>query len=93
MEINLFNDASLAPQPRHRVRIEEFRACTYPDRFRVKVTIKLTPFQERPNMVIVARAELMDWRSAIWTSSLQCTTSTSSLCIYEASMTRLVNTA
>ncbi|MCY3833217.1 MAG: hypothetical protein OXG85_09375 [Chloroflexi bacterium] len=55
MEINLFNDASLAPQPRHKVRIEAFRASPYSDRFRVKVNIKLTPFQERPNLVLTAR--------------------------------------
>lgn len=55
MEINLFNDANLVPQAKHRIRIEGFRASPYSDRFRVKVTIKLTPFQERPNMTITAR--------------------------------------
>ncbi len=55
MEINLFNDANLAPQPRHKVKIEELRAAPYPDRFRVKVNLKLTPFQERPNLLITAR--------------------------------------
>ena len=55
MEINLFNDASQVPQPKHKVRIEAFSASVYPDRFRVKVSISLTPFQERPNMAITAR--------------------------------------
>lgn len=55
MEINLFNDANLVPQPKHKVRIEAFTASPYPDGFRVKVGLKLTPFQERPNLVIVAR--------------------------------------
>ena len=55
MEINLFNDANLVPQPRHKIRIESFAASPYPDRFRVKVNLKLTPFQERPNLVITAR--------------------------------------
>ncbi len=55
MEINLFNNADLVPQPKHKVKIEELRASPYPDRFRVKVTIKLTPFQERPNMALLAR--------------------------------------
>lgn len=55
MEINLFNDANLAPQPKHKVRIEDFVATPYRDRFRVKVNLKLTPFQERPNLLIVAR--------------------------------------
>ncbi len=54
MEINLFNDANLVPQPKHKVKIEEFRASPYPDRFRVKVNLKLTPFQERPNLLITA---------------------------------------
>lgn len=54
MEIQLFNDASLAPQPKHKIRIEEFRASPYRDGFRVKVNLKLTPFQERPNLTIVA---------------------------------------
>ena len=55
MEINLFNDASLAPQPRNKIRIEEFQVDPYADRFRVKVNLKLTPFLERPNLVITAR--------------------------------------
>ena len=55
MEINLFNDANSVPQPKHKVRIEAFDAAPYRDRFRVKVNLKLTPFQERPNLLIVAR--------------------------------------
>ncbi len=57
MEIHLFNDANLAPQPKDKIRIEDFRASPYADGFRVKVNLKLTPFQERPNLVIVARRE------------------------------------
>ncbi len=55
MEINLFNDPSQVPQPRHKVKIDGFRVEPYPDRFRVKVNLSLTPFQERPNLVITAR--------------------------------------
>ena len=55
MEIHLFNDANLVPQPKHKVKIEALTAALYPDRFRVKIGLKLTPFQERPNLVIVAR--------------------------------------
>ena len=54
MEINLFNDASLVPQPKHKVKIETFTVSPYADRFRIKVQLKLTPFQERPNLVIAA---------------------------------------
>ena len=55
MEINLFNDASLSPQPKGKVKIEDFRVEVYADRFRVKVNLKLTPFLERPNLAISAR--------------------------------------
>lgn len=54
MEINIFNDPNLVPQPQSKVKIEDFIATVYPDRFRVKVGLKITPFQERPNLVIVA---------------------------------------
>ena len=57
MEIHLFNDANLAPQPKDKIRIESFSARPYPDGFRVKVNLKLTPFQERPNLVIDARRD------------------------------------
>ena len=55
MEINLFNDSNLVPQPKRKVKIEQLRATPYPDGFRVKVNLKLTPFQERPNLLITAR--------------------------------------
>lgn len=55
MEINLFNDANLVPQPKRKVKIEALKASPYGDRFRVKVNLKLTPFQERPNLLITAR--------------------------------------
>ena len=54
MDINIFNDPNLVPQPKDKIKIEEFVATPYPDGFRVKVGLKLTPFQERPNLVIVA---------------------------------------
>lgn len=55
MEIHLFNDSSLAPQPKRKIKIEDFTASPYPDRFRVKIALKLTPFQERPNLAVTAR--------------------------------------
>jgi len=55
MEINLFNDDSLVPQPKHKVKIEALSATPYPDRFRVKIQLKLTPFQERPTLIVVAK--------------------------------------
>ena len=40
------------PQPRERVRIESLQVVPYPDRYRVWVEIKVTPFLERPNLIL-----------------------------------------
>lgn len=55
MDIQFFNDPNRIPQPRDKVRIENLEIRPYPDRFRVHLRIEVTPFQERPNLVIVAR--------------------------------------
>jgi hypothetical protein len=54
MEIQFF-DSNRAPQPRDKVRIEDLKAAPYPDRFRVFIEIQVTPFQERPNLIVVVR--------------------------------------
>lgn len=54
MEIPLF-DSDKAPQSRDKIRIEDLRATPYPDRVRVFLEIKVTPFRERPNLVVVMR--------------------------------------
>jgi hypothetical protein len=51
MEIPLF-DMGGAPQPREKVKIESVKVEPYPDRFRVWVEVKVTPFQERPNLIL-----------------------------------------
>lgn len=51
VDIPLF-DMGGAPQPRSRVKIESVAATPYPDRFRVFVEVKVTPFLERPNLLI-----------------------------------------
>lgn len=56
MEINFFNNDQV-PKPKGEVRIESLRATPYPDRRRVFVEIEVTPFQERPNLILVARDE------------------------------------
>lgn len=56
MEINFF-ESHEAPQPRDKVRIEQVEITPYPDRYRVHLHIKVTPFQERPNLVIAAHDE------------------------------------
>lgn len=54
MNIQLFDHA---PLPKDEVRIEEIELVVYPDRFRVYVHVRVSLFQERPNLLIVARAE------------------------------------
>lgn len=52
MDIQFFNEA---PQPKDNVRIEALDLVVYPDRFRVFFNIRVTLFQERPNLLIIAR--------------------------------------
>ena len=53
MDIPLFPTNGV-PQPKDKVRIEELVIIPYPDRFRVHIHIKVTPFLERPNLLLVA---------------------------------------
>ena len=55
MDIQFFNDNDQVPKPKNEIRIESLIATPYPDRYRVFVEIKVTPFQERPNLILVAR--------------------------------------
>jgi len=55
MEINIFNDPSQVPQPREDVKIEQLVVTPYPDRMRVHVEVRVTAFQERPNLLLLAR--------------------------------------
>lgn len=52
MDLHLYDDA---PLPRNEVRIEGLETVVYPDRFRVFVHIRVTLFEERPNLLLVAR--------------------------------------
>lgn len=54
MEIRLFDEGDRAPQPREAVRIESVTIVPYPDRFRVLAVVQVTPFLERPNLLLVA---------------------------------------
>ena len=51
MDLPLIEPADM-PQPREAVRIRSARVQPYPDGWRVKLTIDVTPFQERPNLEI-----------------------------------------
>jgi hypothetical protein len=55
MEINIFNDPNKVPKPKDEVRIEDLYAEALGDGFRVRVSVRLTPFRERPNMFLTLR--------------------------------------
>lgn len=57
MDIQFFEDGSGAPQPRDKVRIEDVEIVVYPDRRRVYVHLRVTPFLERPNLLLAAHNE------------------------------------
>ncbi len=56
MDIPFF-PSDAVPKPKHEVRIEALEVTPYPDRSRVHIHVKVTPFQERPNLLLVAHNE------------------------------------
>ncbi|CAG0964335.1 hypothetical protein ARNL5_01175 [Anaerolineae bacterium] len=56
MDIQFF-DQSEVPQPRDQIRIEKLTPEPYPDGWRIKVSIEVTPFQERPSLELRIRNE------------------------------------
>jgi len=55
MDMQFFNNDQV-PKPKDKIKIEDVQVEVYPDRYRVWLNIKVTPFQERPNLILVARA-------------------------------------
>jgi hypothetical protein len=55
MNVDFF-ESGAAPQPRDKIRIERLEAQPYADGWRVKITIEVTPFQERPSLEIRVRS-------------------------------------
>jgi hypothetical protein len=53
MEIPIF-PSDKVPQPKDQIRIEQLTIVPYPDRFRVRIHVKVTPFLDRPNLVLAA---------------------------------------
>jgi len=53
MQINLFDDPSHVPQPRNNIRIEHLDTHVQSDRYRVRAELRVTAFQERPNLILV----------------------------------------
>ena len=51
MTINFFEPGTV-PKPRDEVTIELFEAQVLQDRWRVKITVHVTPFLERPNLAV-----------------------------------------
>ncbi|MBI1280041.1 MAG: hypothetical protein GC179_18075 [Anaerolineaceae bacterium] len=54
MEIPLFPTDQI-PRPADEIKIEQIEITPYPDRFRVHTRVRVTPFLERPNLLMVAR--------------------------------------
>lgn len=52
MSINFFEPGDI-PQPKDKIKIELLSADVYPERWRVKLNLHVTPFLERPNLAVV----------------------------------------
>ena len=59
MDINFFESADV-PQPRDKIKIERFEAKPYPDGWRIRIIIEVTPFQERPSLEIRVQTDEQD---------------------------------
>ncbi len=56
MSVNFFEPDGV-PQPKDKIKIERLESQPYPDGWRVKITIDVTPFQERPSLEIRVRSD------------------------------------
>lgn len=54
MDVQFFDNPNQIPKSRHEIVIEGLKATPYPDRFRVFIEITVTPFQDRPNLLVSA---------------------------------------
>ncbi len=52
-----FHEDGQSPLPKDQMRIESVELQPYPDRIRLYVHIRVTLFEERPNLLLVARHE------------------------------------
>jgi hypothetical protein len=53
--IDFFNPQDV-PQPRDKIKVEKLEPKPYPDGWRVRVIVDVTPFQERPSLEIRVRS-------------------------------------
>lgn len=56
MDVSFFEPSGI-PRPKTEVKIEELQVIPYEEGFRVRVNVVVTPFQERPNLVLVIHNE------------------------------------
>jgi hypothetical protein len=57
VDVQFFNNGNQTPKPREEIKIEDVVASPYPDGMRVHVQVKVTPFRERPNLMLVIHDE------------------------------------
>ena len=55
MDIQFFDNGDQVPQSQDKIRIESAKITPYPDRYRLFAEIKVTPFQVRPNLLLIVR--------------------------------------
>ena len=61
--LEFYDDPESAPQPPDQVRITEVRADPLPDRRRVVITVKLTPFLKKPSFDVTLFRDGVEQRS------------------------------
>ncbi|MEZ4666876.1 MAG: hypothetical protein R3E39_02960 [Anaerolineae bacterium] len=54
MEIPLYPNGNTL-YPADQINIESVEIQPYPDQFRIRVHIRVTPFSERPNLILITR--------------------------------------
>lgn len=57
MDMQFFDNGDNAPKPREEVKIESVTVAPYEDGFRVHVEVDVTPFRERPNLLLMIHDE------------------------------------
>lgn len=56
-DIPIFDIGDATPLPQDEVKIDLLEVTPYPDRFRIFIHVRVTPFMERPNLLLTARDE------------------------------------
>ena len=57
MDSQFFNGSHHDPQPRENVNVEDVRITPYPEGTRIHVEVDVTPFRERPNLLLAIHDE------------------------------------